>query len=66
MGCQVIPVGEGHPFPGAIRETVFTCDNTGCKVTLTDEQIIAAGGLSRMGWAHVGKNYYCPEHARRT
>lgn len=47
-----------------------SCDHMRCDVRPTDDEIIAAGGLTKMGWerrfdesVHKYK-HYCPAHRR--
>jgi hypothetical protein len=47
----------------------YSCDHDGCDASPTDEQIIAGGGLLKMGWKmrfdlETRKHkHYCPDHA---
>ncbi len=50
------------PEAGTVKRMVFRCDHEGCGTEPSDAQIIAAGGLVRMGWECVGGRHYCPEH----
>jgi hypothetical protein len=67
MTCEIIRWGdvEDRPadkMPGELKLMRFHCDAEGCEVSPSDEEIIAAGGLTRMGWECYGGKHYCPEH----
>lgn len=50
---------------GALKSMTFSCDHpAGCTTpSPNDAEIMAAGGLKKMGWHCVGGKHYCPEHA---
>lgn len=68
MTSRVIHNGEGHTFPGGVKEIVFTCDQMDCANTVNDQQIQAGGGLKEMGWQATfvtdSMKHYCPDHNR--
>lgn len=68
MTSRVIHNGEGHPFPGGVKEIVISCDHMSCTTALSDTAIRAGGGLKAMGWETVFQNHqtrhYCPDHNR--
>lgn len=66
MSSTVVRNGEGHPWPGGLKEIIIACDHPGCTTQYTDKEIQAAGGLKEMGWEVprcVGPiHHYCPAH----
>lgn len=57
MTCEVKREG------GVVQQMLFSCDRDGCaNADLKDDEIVAAGGLTKMGWECVGGKHYCPEH----
>lgn len=68
MTSTVVRMGEGHEFPGRVKEIVISCDHEGCSTALDDTTIRAGGGLKNMGWEAPfidhKLNHYCPEHRR--
>ena len=68
MTSQIVREGEGHQYPGQLKEIRITCDHAGCDKTVTDETIREGGGLKAMGWTVAsveGKlRHYCSEHPR--
>jgi hypothetical protein len=65
---RVIQMGEGHPFPGKVKEIIISCDHIDCTTALNDTTIAAGGGLKKMGWEATfqapSMKHYCPEHRR--
>lgn len=68
MTSRVVLNGQGHPFPGGLKEIIISCDQMGCDVALNDKQIQEGGGLLEMGWTTTLLNkelrHYCPDHKR--
>lgn len=68
MTSTTVRNGEGHPFPGGLKEIIISCDHEGCTTAYNDKEIQAAGGLKEMGWStdfDQGERvlkHYCPEH----
>lgn len=66
MTTKIERYGEDGPLqgrsPGEIKQMTFHCDAEGCTASPTDDEIIAAGGLTRMGWECTGGKHFCPEH----
>lgn len=67
MSIKYVRAGEGAEFPGALVEMIFTCDEPGCGASPTNKDIIAGGGLIKMGWTtshEEGRNsrHFCPKH----
>lgn len=66
MTCKVERWGtegaDAGKMPGEMKCMIFTCDAEGCGESPSDDQIIAAGGLTAMGWECPGGRHYCPEH----
>lgn len=68
MTSRTIRNGEGHPFPGGVKEIIISCDHMACDVALNDKEIQAGGGLKAMGWESIfiepEMRHYCPPHNR--
>lgn len=68
MTSRCVPEGEGHPFPGKLKEIVISCDHMSCSKAVNDKTIEAGGGLKNMGWEATfidhTMRHYCPEHRR--
>jgi hypothetical protein len=65
MTCKIERYGPGAPedkLPGEMKSMTFHCDAEGCDASPSDQEILAAGGLFKMGWECVGGKHYCPEH----
>lgn len=65
MTCKVVRFGDGCPegrLPGEIKEMTFHCDAEGCTAAPSDDEIIAAGGLTALGWECPGGKHFCPDH----
>jgi hypothetical protein len=64
----VVQNGEGHPFPGGLKEIIISCDHEDCDVAFNDKEIQANGGLKAMGWGTVFDDdarvlkHYCSGH----
>lgn len=47
----------------------FTCDHEACAESITDDQAIAQGGLTKVGWTRKFNeierkmNHFCPAHS---
>lgn len=66
MTCKIERWGdqgaaEGK-MPGELKTMTFLCDRDGCDVSPTDAEIMAAGGLAKMGWECLGGKHFCPMH----
>jgi hypothetical protein len=65
---RCVHMGEGHPFPGKLKEIIISCDNIDCTVAVNDTTIQAEGGLKKMGWEAAAidgtMRHYCPKHRR--
>lgn len=61
MTCHVERQIEGSEV-GTVKRMIFRCDHEDCPAEPRDTEIIAAGGLIKMGWECVGGKHYCPEH----
>jgi hypothetical protein len=68
MTSRIIRNGEGHEFPGGLKEIVISCDHIDCTKAVNDTTIKAGGGLTEMGWEAFFRDkamrHYCPEHRR--
>lgn len=64
MTCKIERYQHGDEgVPGSVKSMTFRCDHpAGCDASPSDSEIMAGGGLARMGWECVGGKHYCPEH----
>lgn len=66
MTSTTVRNGEGHPFPGGLKEIIISCDELDCTVAVNNTEIQAGGGLKAMGWTvspYPGQlRHYCPDH----
>lgn len=55
-------------LPGGGSKITISCDHISCDLSKTDTEIMAEGGLKKMGWQVTpveGKlRHYCPAHNR--
>jgi hypothetical protein len=67
MTSVVVRNGEGHTFPGGLKEIIISCDRMSCDKSVNDSEVHAGGGLKKMGWTFMPINgtvrHYCPEHS---
>lgn len=48
---------------GKVKMMTFSCDHPqGCDTRPSDEEVMAGGGLAKLGWECGGGRHLCPEH----